>query len=72
MNYTNHARDRMAERDIDESDVEWVCATPLYAMTNDGNRLFRRWYTDRYGNRHGIYVVLAPDADRVITVWREP
>jgi hypothetical protein len=37
-----------------------------------GNRLFRRWYTDRYGNRHGIYVVLAPDADRVITVWREP
>jgi hypothetical protein len=69
MIYTQHARDRMAERHITEADVNWVCQTPMHVWTDDGNRLFRRWWTAVDGNRYGIYVVLAPDADRVVTVF---
>ena len=40
-----------------------------HVWTNDGTRLHRRWYTTASGRRYGIYVVLDPHIDRVVTVW---
>jgi hypothetical protein len=71
MDYTVHARDRMAERSISEDDVEWVVAGGQVRWTAEGTRLFDRWYNSGNGRRYGIYVVLDAHADRVVTVWWE-
>lgn len=71
MEYTDHARERMDERDISENDVEWVVAGRRMRWTAEGTRLFDRWYTSGNGQRYGIYVVLDPHVDRVVTVWWE-
>jgi hypothetical protein len=71
MQYTGHARERMDERGISEADVEWAVAGGRMRWTADGTRLFDRWYTAGNGRRYGIYVVLDPLADWVVTVWWE-
>ena len=68
MQYTQHARERMLERGVTEEDVAWAVQSS-FVWTNDGTRLHRRWYTATSGRRFGIYVVLDPHADRVVTVW---
>lgn len=68
MQYTQHARERMLERGISKDDVAWAVQSN-FVWTNDGTRLYRRWYTGASGRRYGIYVVLDPHVDRVVTVW---
>ena len=65
LGYTTHARDRMGERGISETEVEAAIATdknPWEEVINSGNHL-------RYFN-NDVTVITNLKSDLVVTAWR--
>jgi hypothetical protein len=69
MNYSEHARDQMAARGIDEDDVERTVNDAFYVGLGDFGR---KVYVRRYGQRGMRFVVhCSPDGGTVITVRKQ-
>jgi len=69
MLYSQHARQQMENRGIDEDDVERTVSADFYAGVGDFGRLV---YVRRYG-RNGMRFVVhcSPDGGTVITVRKQ-
>lgn len=65
--YSQHARDRMAERNLTETDVEWAVAGGQRRAVEEGKTLVQRWWTDSVGDRWGLFVIM--DGTYVVTTW---
>jgi len=69
VNYSDHARQQMAARGIDEDDVDRTVDPAYYVGVGDFGR---RVYVRRYGQRGMRFVVhCSPDGATVITVRKQ-
>jgi len=69
MLYSDHARDQMAARGIDEDDVERTVHADYYVGLGNQNRLV---YVRRYGRNNMRFVVhVSADGTTVVTVRKQ-
>ena len=67
MTFSQHARERMAERGITEGDISWTITGGNSRAIEEGKTLYQRWWTDEYGDRWGLFVIARGSS--VITTW---
>jgi len=66
LTYSNHARERMAERGITEANIAWAMNGNARGV-EEGKTLYQRWWTDDAGQRWGLFVIA--DGDHIVTTW---